>query len=91
MAAADVRDKLIALAAEHLDVQPGMLTCANGRVFVTETPERGYTLGQLARMSLTSASGPIMGTASLSAMPFAPSSARRQRKSPWTKRRVRCA
>jgi CO/xanthine dehydrogenase Mo-binding subunit len=72
MAAADARDKLIALAAEHLDVQPGMLTCANGRVFVTETPERGYTLGQLARMSLTSAAGPIMGTASLSAMPFAP-------------------
>src|SRR5438874_616402 len=64
MAAADARDKLIALAAEHLDVQPGMLTCANGRVFVTETPERGYTLGQLARLSLTSASGPIMGTAS---------------------------
>jgi CO/xanthine dehydrogenase Mo-binding subunit len=72
MAAADARDKLIALAAEHLDVQPGMLTCANGRVFVTETPEKGYTLGQLVRMSLTSASGPIMGTASLSAMPFAP-------------------
>ena len=64
MAAADARDKLIALAAEHLDVQPGMLTCANGRVFVTE-PERGYTLGQLARLSLTSASGPIMGTPAL--------------------------
>ena len=72
MAAADARDKLIALAAEHLDVQPGMLICANGRVFVTETPERGYTLGELARLSLTSASGPIMGTASLSTMPFAP-------------------
>ena len=72
MAAGDARDKLIALAAEHLDVQPGMLTCANGRVYMTETPERGYTLGQLARLSLTAASGPIMGTASLSSMPFAP-------------------
>ncbi len=49
-----------------------MLTCANGRVFVAETPERGYPLDQLARLSLTSASGPIMGTASLSTMPFAP-------------------
>jgi nicotinate dehydrogenase medium molybdopterin subunit len=39
---------------------------------VTEAPERGFTLGQLARMSLTAVSGPIMGTASLSAMPFAP-------------------
>jgi CO/xanthine dehydrogenase Mo-binding subunit len=72
MAAGDAREKLIALAAEHLDVQPGMLTCANGRVYMTETPERGYTLSQLARLSLTAASGPIMGTASLSAMPFAP-------------------
>jgi CO/xanthine dehydrogenase Mo-binding subunit len=49
-----------------------MLTCAEGRVYVTDAPERGFTLGQLARMSLTAASGPIMGTASLSAMPFAP-------------------
>lgn len=72
MAANDARDKLLALAAEHLDVQPGMLTCAGGRVYVTEAPERGYTLGQLARLSLTSASGPIVGTAALSTMPFAP-------------------
>jgi len=72
MAADDAKHKLMALAAEHLDVQPGMLTCANGRVYVTDNPERGYPLGQLARMSLTSASGPIMGTASLSSMPFAP-------------------
>ncbi|MGE3538278.1 MAG: xanthine dehydrogenase family protein molybdopterin-binding subunit [Candidatus Tectimicrobiota bacterium] len=72
LAAGEARDKLIALAAEHLDLQPGMLTCANGRVFVTDTPERGYTLSQLARLSLTSASGPIMGTASLSTMPYAP-------------------
>src|SRR5262249_43956836 len=72
MAASDARDKLMALAAQHLDVQPGMLICAGGRVYVTDAPERGYTLGQLARMSLTSASGPIMGTAALSSMPFAP-------------------
>ena len=56
----------------HLDVQPGMLTCAAGRVYVTETPERGYTLAQLARMSLSAASGPIVGTAALSSMPYAP-------------------
>jgi carbon-monoxide dehydrogenase large subunit len=72
MATHDAKQKLIALAAEHLDVQPGMLACAKGRVYVTEDPARGYTLGQLARMSLTSAAGPIMGTASLSSMPFAP-------------------
>jgi CO/xanthine dehydrogenase Mo-binding subunit len=49
-----------------------MLSCAGGRIYVTDDPERGYTLGQLARLSLTSATGPILGTASLSTMPFAP-------------------
>jgi CO/xanthine dehydrogenase Mo-binding subunit len=72
LAAADARDKLMALAAEHFDVQPGMLRCAAGRVYVTETPERACSLAQLARMSLSAASGPIMGTASLSSMPYAP-------------------
>ena len=72
MAAADARQKLMALAAQNLDVQPQMLSCAGGRIHVTEQPERGYTLGQLARMGLTSRTGPIMGTAALSVMPFAP-------------------
>src|SRR4029450_4660297 len=49
-----------------------MLSCAGGRLYVTEQPERGYTLGQLTRMGLTSRKGPIMGTAALSTMPFAP-------------------
>jgi CO/xanthine dehydrogenase Mo-binding subunit len=72
MAAADARDKLLALASEHLDVQPGMLTCAGGRVHVTEALERGMTLAQLARLSLSAASGPIVGNAALSTMPYAP-------------------
>ena len=72
MAAADARQKLMELAAQNLDVQPQMLSCAGGRIYVTEQPERGYTLGQLARMGLTSRTGPIMGTAALSAMSFAP-------------------
>jgi CO/xanthine dehydrogenase Mo-binding subunit len=72
MAAEDAKHKLLALAAQHLDVQTAMLSCAGGRIYVTDDPERGYTLGQLARLSLTSATGPILGTASLSTMPFAP-------------------
>jgi CO/xanthine dehydrogenase Mo-binding subunit len=72
LAAEEAKQKLIALAAAHLDVQPGMLTCAGGKVQVAEAPEQGYTLAQLARLSLTSAAGPILGTASLSSMPFAP-------------------
>ncbi len=72
MAAEDAKDKLIALAAELLDAQSQMLSCANGRIYVTDNPEQGLALRQLARRSLTSAAGPIMGTASLSTMPFAP-------------------
>jgi CO/xanthine dehydrogenase Mo-binding subunit len=41
-------------------------------VYAKEAPERGFSLGQLARLSLTSKAGPIQGTAALSAMPFAP-------------------
>jgi CO/xanthine dehydrogenase Mo-binding subunit len=72
MAAADARDKIIALATELLDVQPHMLTCAGGRVYRSDDPATGLALSQVARRSLTSAAGPIVGTASLSAMPFAP-------------------
>lgn len=72
MAAVNARDKIIALAAELLDVQPHMLTCAGGRVYRSDDPATGLALSQVARRSLTSAAGPIVGTASLSAMPFAP-------------------
>jgi CO/xanthine dehydrogenase Mo-binding subunit len=48
------------------------LACTAGRVHVADTPERGYALGELARMSFTSKAGPILGTAALSSMPFAP-------------------
>jgi len=72
MAAEDAKRKLIALAAEHLQVLPAALACAGGRVYVADNTERGYALGQVARLSLTSKAGPILGTASLSAMPFAP-------------------
>ena len=72
MASEDAKQKLIDLAAELLDVQPKMVSCTGGRVYVTDDPEQGFTLEQLARRSLTSPAGPIMGTASLSSMPFAP-------------------
>lgn len=72
LAAEDAKRKLIALAAERLQVQPEALTCAGGRVYVADHPERGHSLGELARLSFTSKAGPILGTASLSSMPFAP-------------------
>ncbi len=72
LAADDAKRKLIALAAERFQVPPEALTCAGGRVYVADNPERGASLGELARLSFTSKAGPILGTASLSAMPFAP-------------------
>jgi CO/xanthine dehydrogenase Mo-binding subunit len=72
LAAEDARQKLVSLAAERLQVPAETLTCAGGRVYVADNPERGSSLGELARLSLTSKTGPILGTASLSAMPFAP-------------------
>jgi CO/xanthine dehydrogenase Mo-binding subunit len=72
LAAEDARRKLLAVAAERLQVAPEALTCAAGRVHVTDHPEQSASLGELARLSFTSKAGPIVGTASLSAMPFAP-------------------
>ncbi|MBM3942255.1 MAG: xanthine dehydrogenase family protein molybdopterin-binding subunit [SAR202 cluster bacterium] len=72
MAAEDTRKKLIALAAERLKLSPEALSCAGGRVYVQDNPPQGFTLGQLARQSLTSKGGPIIGTAALSSMPYTP-------------------
>ena len=72
MAAQDTREKILALAAERLQVSPDALECDGGRVYVQDNPPQGYSLAQVARMSLSSRSGPIMGTGSLSSMPYAP-------------------
>ncbi len=72
MAAQDAREKVLALAAERLQVSPDALECDGGRVYVQDNPPQGYSLAQVARMSLSSRSGPIMGTGSLSSMPYAP-------------------
>ena len=72
MAAADTLQKLYALAAGRLGVPADALACADGCVYVQDNPPQRLTLSQLARMSLTSAAGPITGAASLSSMPYAP-------------------
>ena len=48
-AAAKVRAKVLALAAPLLDAQEGDLELRDGRVAVRGAPERGLTLGELAR------------------------------------------
>ena len=72
MAADNTLKKLYALAAEQLGVAADALACAEGRVYVQDNPPQGLTLAQLARMSLTSPGGPIIGQGSLSSMPYAP-------------------
>jgi CO/xanthine dehydrogenase Mo-binding subunit len=71
-AAEDARNKLLALAAERLGVPYEALACEDGRVYVQDNPPQGLTLAQLAGMSVTSRGGPIIGTASLSSMPYTP-------------------
>ena len=71
MATDDAKEQLVALAADLLDAQPQMLTWADGGAHVTDEPGKRLSLAELARRSLA-ASGPIIGSASLSAMPYAP-------------------
>ena len=72
MAAEDARDKLTSLAADRLGVQAGAMKCEGGAVYVMDNPPQSFGLGQLARMSLSARGGPIIGTASLSSMPYNP-------------------
>jgi CO/xanthine dehydrogenase Mo-binding subunit len=71
-AAEDTKAKLLDLAADWLGVQADALECAGGSVYVQDNPPQSLDLGQLARMSLTSRGGPIIGIASLSSLPYAP-------------------
>ena len=71
-AAEDAKAKLLDLAADRLGVPADALECAGGQVYVQDNPPQSMDLGQLARMSLSSRGGPIIGTASLSSLPYAP-------------------
>ena len=71
-AAEDTIQKLTALAAERLGVPEEALGCEDGRVYVMDNEPQGLTFAQLAAASVTSRGGPIIGTASLSSMPYSP-------------------
>ena len=71
-AAEDAKAKLLELAAGRLGVPADALECAGGKVYVQDNPPQAVDLGQLARMSLSSRGGPIIGFASLSSLPYAP-------------------
>ena len=71
-AAEEVRERLYELAAERLGVPAGALDTGEGRVYVQDNPNQSLSFSQLAGMSLNSRGGPIIGTASLSSMPYTP-------------------
>ncbi len=71
-AAEDTVRKLTALAAERLGVPEDALACEDGRIYVLDNEPQGLTFAQLAAASVTSRGGPIIGTASLSSMPYTP-------------------
>ena len=71
-AAEDTVQKLVALAAERLGLPEDALGCEDGRVYVMDNEPQGLTFAQLAAASVTSRGGPIIGTASLSSMPYTP-------------------
>ena len=71
-AAADTVQKLTALASGRLGVPEDALGCEDGRIYVLDNEPQGLTFAQLAAASITSRDGPIIGTASLSSMPYTP-------------------
>ena len=71
-AAEEVRERLYELAAERLGVPAGALATGEGVVYVQDNPNQHLTFSQLAGMSLNSRGGPVIGTASLSSMPYTP-------------------
>jgi xanthine dehydrogenase molybdenum-binding subunit len=68
-AAADARQQLLALAAQRLEANLADLECRGGRIFVTGSPERGFSLGELARYAQTLGPGPILGRGSFASRP----------------------
>ena len=71
-AAENTIEKLTALAAERLGLPEDALGCEDGRIYVMDNEPQGLTFAQLAAASITSRGGPIIGTASLSSMPYTP-------------------
>jgi 4-hydroxybenzoyl-CoA reductase subunit alpha len=61
MAASDVKNRLLALAARELGCDPAALIARDGRIFVREHPKIGMDWDEAARRAF-SQSGPLVGT-----------------------------
>lgn len=65
-AATDVREQLFHLAADRLEAHPDDMILEDSRVFVKGSPERGFSLGDLAVYAQTLGPGPILGRGAFS-------------------------
>jgi CO/xanthine dehydrogenase Mo-binding subunit len=63
-AATDVRTQLLELAAERLEARLEDMTLEDGRVFVAGSPERGFSIGNMAVYAQSLGPGPILGRGS---------------------------
>jgi aerobic carbon-monoxide dehydrogenase large subunit len=48
-AASAVREKALALGAQHLGVKPNKVSIGGGRVYLTNDPQKGFTLAELSQ------------------------------------------
>jgi CO/xanthine dehydrogenase Mo-binding subunit len=70
-AAEDARNRILELAADHLEASIDDLELGGGKVTVKGNAEASVTLAQLGQMSLRSRNGPIVGRGSFSSEPSA--------------------
>ena len=70
-AAEDARNRVLELAADHLEASIDDLVLGDGKVTVKGNPEATVTMAQLGQMALRSRGGPIVGRGSFSSEPSA--------------------
>jgi CO/xanthine dehydrogenase Mo-binding subunit len=67
-----LREKMLGLAAEHLEVERDSLEIADRAVRVKGDPERAVSLTELAQISLRTTGGPLVGTGTFASEPSHP-------------------
>jgi CO/xanthine dehydrogenase Mo-binding subunit len=74
-AAEDAKQRLLELAAEHLEAPLELLELRDGAVFVKEKPDESVSVAQLAQFALRERGGPVMGKGTFASQPSATTTA----------------
>jgi CO/xanthine dehydrogenase Mo-binding subunit len=67
-----LRDRMLALAANHLEADRESLEIADRKVHIKGDPDRSVTLTELAQMSLRNTGGPLISTGTFASEPSHP-------------------